>query len=1187
MWVWLPLGCYRARIRLTIELITELTSQFSGREWLFNKIETWLLESSTHFTLITGDPGAGKSAAAAQIVRLATQCEVPPTAWPRLAESLSVYHFCRDRDDTTLSPLRFVKGISQQLASKHPEFATILAAESDTQARVIIEASQQVGVLEQGAVAQNVIINNIDMGDFVSAREAFDRIVRSPLERLYETGQLRRQVLILVDSLDEALTYNKNAENTIVGVLRHCRPLPPNVFLLLTCRRGVRIDPVLRESSIDLISDAPDDTDDVESYSLARLETVQTENRARLAKRIAQSSEGNFLYAKFVLDDILRTALPSDVNEIDLPDGLQEVFRRFLERDLATDITKWQSLYRPLLGFLAVSRGDGLSCDQLRALTGLPFSQVDDALATCLPYLRAKTPSGPFQLYHLSFREYLLTNSEYPVYPDEANLKLATWLYEANQGRWSDCGDDYAMRHTVRHLSEAIRTISDTEERGILEAQLAAVAADIDYLRTKIELLGVDDLVSDLDEVIGALQSDHPARPGVIDIERLIQRERHNLRLTRDLELPPRLRPSVFRQLQYRATSLGLRELAQRVQQAENPESPAKLSLVALSNAEDPALVRLLAGHSDVVQGVAASANGRIAFSGDSSGMVMLWDLSTGRSLWSSKLSPDEEMENLFAATMSKDGCLGLSGYFDGRIAVWDLSARELAYVLPGPNSPVFALSVNATGTRVLAGFEDHTVTYWNLETRERLFTTSRSAAITAVCLNDAGDYAIIGDRDGTVTAFDFVENRQQFQHQFHRGQVQSVAFNEDENSVITCGQDGIVLIFGSRMGLIYTEIPRESQEYLYRALLSQDGALAITSAEDNQVRLWDVESKRLVYRFKGHSGPVSGLNLCGPSQAISCGGDHNIILWDLALAYDLYRQSPYVPAQGTPGHDNWVRSISVAADAPIAASGAFDRKIILWRVENGEYLDTFAALPGGVRSVSLSSNGGRLLALCHGRFGGVAIVWDVAEKRRICQFGHLNLTAWAGDLNSAGDHAVSARADSTLCLWEIPSGQVRATFTGHQGTVYCATFGPNDATLLSGGDDSSAILWDTKTAAILHEFRGHNGGVWSVALSPDGCLAATGSHDFTARIWDTTTGTLVSTLEGHTAPVTTVAFIAGGRYLISGSEDKTLILWDVRGAVAIDRLFLDSKVSCAASVRDRVVVGDHGGALYFLSLDG
>jgi WD40 repeat protein len=241
--------------------------------------------------------------------------------------------------------------------------------------------------------------------------------------------------------------------------------------------------------------------------------------------------------------------------------------------------------------------------------------------------------------------------------------------------------------------------------------------------------------------------------------------------------------------------------------------------------------------------------------------------------------------------------------------------------------------------------------------------------------------------------------------------------------------------------------------------------------------------------------------------------------------------------------------------------------------------------LPGGVRSLSLSGDGRRLLALCHGRFNNVAIVWDVAEKRRIYQHGHLNLTGWVGVLSSDGDLAISARADSTLCLWEIATGQVRTTFTGHRGTVYCATFGPNDATLLSGSDDSSAILWDTTTGRVLHEFRGHSGPVLSVALSPDGRLAATGSHDSTVRVWDTATGMLVSALEGHTATVMAVAFLAGGKYLISGSEDKTLILWGVRDGAAIDRLFLDSKVSCIASVQNRVLMGDYGGALYFVSL--
>ena len=127
----------------------------------------------------------------------------------------------------------------------------------------------------------------------------------------------------------------------------------------------------------------------------------------------------NFLYAKLVLDDLLsRDPLPVDLNETQLPTGLLGVFQRFLER-LMSDLSRWKNFYRPVLGYLTVSRGSGLSRDHLSNLTRLKPSEVDDALAACLPYIRGDMVAGPFRLYHLSFREYLLTTAKHSIYPEE------------------------------------------------------------------------------------------------------------------------------------------------------------------------------------------------------------------------------------------------------------------------------------------------------------------------------------------------------------------------------------------------------------------------------------------------------------------------------------------------------------------------------------------------------------------------------------------------------------------------------------------------------------------------------------------------------------------------------------------------------------------------------------------------
>ena len=969
---------------MTAESIKELTSHFAGREWLFETIAK-ALTSATRSMILLGEPGAGKSAVAAQLVRISNREVTPPSNAEYLVDSVCAYHFCNDLDDVTLNPLRFVQNLSSQLKSKYPQFKATLATDSDTQATISIETHQHVEIAEANAVVQGTVIGQIDLSAITKPRDAFDKLVRRPLQRLYDNQQLRQSLVIVVDSLDEALTFDRDSEDTIIGVLRHREPLPPNVFFLFTSRRTRRIDPDRCQSQIDLILGAPDNSHDVEDFCLLKLGNPEGGNLAQLAKRIAQASAGNFLYAKFVLEDILREGgIAHSIDEIVLPDGLEGVYQLFLQRELLTDDRKWQDTYRPILGMLAVAKGSGLA--RIHLLEHFKDSVLDDALAACLPYLRGNPPSGPFLPYHPSFREFLIGNSEHPVYPGEAHLTLGKGLYKNNRTRWRDCTDDYALRHTVNHLVQAVRTNPGSADQEYLSMGLTDIAGDFDYLEAKIARVGVDDLVTDLEDIIDTLPPESTARHEVMVLHRMIQLEQHHLRMAGDSGLPLPDRPLVLRQLRYRATALGHDKFADCANRAERPSILARLRLIAWSGAEDPALIRVLAGHSNGVMGIGASADGTLAFSGDHSGLIKLWDIGTGRSLWSLKLTPEDEMEFLAKATMSRDGRVGVTAYHDGRIAVWDLAGGKLAYELHEHRSPVFALSINANGTRALAGFEDHLIICWDLETRSRLFAMQRDAAITAGCLNGAGDFAVIGDRAGTLAAIDVAEGSELYRQRLHSQQVQSVEFSEDDRLVITCGQDGAVMVLSSTTRLILTHLPREGNEWLYRARLTFDGTLAITSAADNQVRLWGVNGRALVYRFTGHSGAVTGLDLCGSSQAVTCGDDHNIIVWDLKRARELFTQGTRDATRGSRGHEKWVRSVSVAANASIAASGAFDNKIVLWDPETGDHVDTIERLPGAVRSLSLSANGEHLLALCHERFNNIALVLNVGQRRTVCQ---------------------------------------------------------------------------------------------------------------------------------------------------------------------------------------------------------
>ena len=78
-------------------------------------------------------------------------------------------------------------------------------------------------------------------------------------------------------------------------------------------------------------------------------------------------------------------------------------------------------------------------------------------------------------------------------------------------------------------------------------------------------------------------------------------------------------------------------------------------------------------------------------------------------------------------------------------------------------------------------------------------------------------------------------------------------------------------------------------------------------------------------------------------------------------------------------------------------------------------------------------------------------------------------------------------------------------------------SFSADENLLASGSDDETCRIWDVNSGQLLKTISGHNYSVISVSFSADGKLLASGSSDKTCRIWDVNSGQLLKTLSGHT----------------------------------------------------------------------
>jgi Cdc6-like AAA superfamily ATPase len=276
-----------------VPLIADRTRDFTGREWVFAAIGRWLATADAPRTfLLTGSPGSGKTAVAARLVQMSLG-QVASDPCPRLGrDALACFHFCQANNDTTLSPLRFVEALSRALANRYDAFRDALLKTGDRD--ITINATQSVTTAAGGSQVRNVVIEELHIGA-LSARSAFDHVVRSPLEALVASG-FDQPVVVLVDSLDEALTFP--GEENLVTLLGHTGDLPRQVRFILTSRPDKRVTAALGERTTDLIEDAPADVDDVHTYVEARLRAQADLLRLDFTRRVAEASQGNFLSAR-------------------------------------------------------------------------------------------------------------------------------------------------------------------------------------------------------------------------------------------------------------------------------------------------------------------------------------------------------------------------------------------------------------------------------------------------------------------------------------------------------------------------------------------------------------------------------------------------------------------------------------------------------------------------------------------------------------------------------------------------------------------------------------------------------------------------------------------------------------------------------------------------------------------------
>ena len=258
---------------------------------------------------------------------------------------------------------------------------------------------------------------------------------------------------------------------------------------------------------------------------------------------------------------------------------------------------------------------------------------------------------------------------------------------------------------------------------------------------------------------------------------------------------------------------------------------------------------------------------------------IKLWDLSDDTV---TTLRGHTDIVN--AVQFSPDGRLLASSSDDYTLRLWNVRQKReiatLAHITDWTRSQIKAVAFSSDG-QMLASAGMH-VKLWNVQNRQEIATLRYEKWALAVDFSPNGEQLAVGYADGSVKVWHVQRQRVEATRQGDAKQLFSVKFSQDSQRLASAGYQGEIKLWdvvGWKLrGTLRTRTGT------VKDIAFSDGGKTLAGASHEVIYLWDVDSGAQLAELQGHSGWVNALAFSSNGTTLASGGDDGTLrFWDIA----------------------------------------------------------------------------------------------------------------------------------------------------------------------------------------------------------------------------------------------------------------------------------------------------------------